>query len=87
MSHELVSTQWLAERLDSPDISIIDASWHLPAAKRDAKAEFLEAHIPGAQFFDIDAISDTESPLPHMLPSPEKFASPCASSASAMARR
>ena len=47
----------------------------MPAAKRDAKAEFLEARIPGAQFFDIDLISDTESPLPHMLPKPEKFAS------------
>ncbi|MFO0993401.1 MAG: 3-mercaptopyruvate sulfurtransferase [Hyphomicrobiales bacterium] len=75
MSPYVVSTEWLAERLNAPDISIIDASWHLPAAKRDAKAEFLEGHIPGAQFFDIDAISDTETSLPHMLPSPEKFAS------------
>jgi thiosulfate/3-mercaptopyruvate sulfurtransferase len=75
MSPYVVSTQWLAERLNAPDISIIDASWHLPAAKRDAKAEFLEGHIPGAQFFDIDAISDIETSLPHMLPSPEKFAS------------
>ena len=47
----------------------------MPAAKRDAKAEFLAARIPGAQFFDIDLISDTENPLPHMLPRPEKFAS------------
>ena len=47
----------------------------MPAAKRDAKAEFLESRIPGAQFFDIDLISDTENPLPHMLPKPEKFAS------------
>lgn len=75
MSPYVVSTEWLAERLNAPDISIIDASWHLPAAERDAKAEFLEGHIPGAQFFDIDAISDTETSLPHMLPSPEKFAS------------
>lgn len=75
MSPYVVSTEWLAERLNAPDISIIDASWHLPAAKRDAKAEFLEGHIPGAQFFDIDAISDTETSLPHMLPAPEKFAS------------
>ncbi|MBL8894640.1 MAG: 3-mercaptopyruvate sulfurtransferase, partial [Rhizobiales bacterium] len=75
MSPYVVSTQWLAERLNAPDISIIDASWHLPAAERDAKAEFIEGHIPGAQFFDIDAISDTETSLPHMLPSPEKFAS------------
>ena len=75
MSKELVSTPWLAEHLASPDISIIDCSWHLPAVKRDAKAEFLEQHIPGAQFFDIDLISDTDSTLPHMLPRPEKFAS------------
>ena len=75
MSPYVVSTAWLAERLNAPDISIIDASWHLSAAKRDARAEFLEGHIPGAQFFDIDAISDTETSLPHMLPSPEKFAS------------
>lgn len=75
MSKELVSTQWLAEHRQSPDISIIDCSWHLPTAKRDAKAEFLAERIPGAQFFDIDVISDTESTLPHMLPKPEKFAS------------
>ena len=71
----VVSTQWLAERLDAPDIAIIDASWHLPAAKRDARAEFAAARIPGAQFFDIDDISESTTPLPHMLPSPEKFAS------------
>jgi thiosulfate/3-mercaptopyruvate sulfurtransferase len=75
MSNDIVSTQWLADHLGSPDIAIIDASWHLPTAKRDAKAEFAEAHIPGAQFFDIDELSDTTSPLPHMLPSPEKFSS------------
>jgi thiosulfate/3-mercaptopyruvate sulfurtransferase len=71
----VVSTQWLAERLHAPDIAIIDASWHLPAAKRDAKTEFLAARIPGAQFFDIDEISDIATPLPHMLPRPEKFSS------------
>ncbi len=71
----MVSTQWLADHLASPDIAILDASWHLPAAGRDAKKEFLEGHIPGARFFDIDELSDTASPLPHMLPAPEKFAS------------
>lgn len=75
MSPYVVSTEWLAERLDAPDIAIIDASWHLPTAKRDAKAEFQAARIPGAQFFDLDDISDTATTLPHMLPSPEKFAS------------
>jgi thiosulfate/3-mercaptopyruvate sulfurtransferase len=69
----LVSTDWLASHLSSPDIAILDASWHLPAAKRDAKTEFRDGRIPGAQFFDIDEIADTESGLPHMLPSPEKF--------------
>jgi thiosulfate/3-mercaptopyruvate sulfurtransferase len=71
----VVSTDWLAERLDAPDIVILDASWHLPPSKRDAHAEYLAEHIPRAQFFDIDEIADSDSPLPHMLPSPEKFAS------------
>lgn len=71
----LVESDWLAEHLDAPDLIIIDASWHLPNVDRDAHAEYLEEHIPGAIFFDIDAISDTESSLPHMLPSPEKFSS------------
>lgn len=75
MSNDLVSTEWLEAHLNSPDIAIIDASWHLPAAKRDAKAEFLEGHISGAQYFDIDELSDTASALPHMLPSAEKFSS------------
>ena len=75
MSSDLVSTEWLEAHLGSPDIAIIDASWHLPTAQRDAKKEFNEAHIPGAQFFDIDELSDTASSLPHMLPSPEKFSS------------
>ncbi len=71
----LVSTQWLNEHLSAPDIRIVDASWYLPTANRDAKVEYREAHIPGAVFFDIDEISETSSPYPHMLPSPEKFAS------------
>lgn len=75
MSGDLVSTEWLAAHLSSPDIAILDASWHLPTAGRDAKKEFLAGHIPGARFFDIDELSDTDSPLPHMLPAPEKFAS------------
>jgi thiosulfate/3-mercaptopyruvate sulfurtransferase len=56
------------------DVLVLDCSWHLPAAKRDARAEFEAAHIKGAQFFDIDAISDMSTTLPHMLPSPENFA-------------
>lgn len=75
MSDDIVSTLWLAEHLGSPDLAILDGSWHLPATKRNAKREFTEGHIPGAQFFDIDEIADTASPLPHMLPAPEKFSS------------
>lgn len=71
----LVSTAWLAEHLDAPDVRVVDGSWHMPAAQRDPKAEYDAAHIPGAVFFDIDEISDETSPLPHMLPSPIKFAS------------
>jgi thiosulfate/3-mercaptopyruvate sulfurtransferase len=70
----LVSTAWLAERLGAPDIRVVDGSWYLPAMKRDPKAEYAAEHIPGAVYFDIDEIADTDSPLPHMLPSPEKFA-------------
>ena len=70
----LVTTEWLAEHLTEDDLRVVDGSWHLPSAGRDARAEFLERHIPGAVFFDIDAIADGETALPHMLPSPEKFA-------------
>ena len=69
----LVSTEWLAAHLDAPDVRIVDGSFFLPAQKRDPKAEFVNQHIPGAVFFDIDEIADTDNPLPHMLPSPEKF--------------
>ncbi len=71
----LVSTGWLAEHLNAPDVRVVDCSWYLPDAKRDSRAEYRAGHIPGAVFFDIDEICDTGSPLPHMLPSQEKFAS------------
>ena len=70
----LVSTEWLAQHLDDPEVGIIDASWYLPAQNRDAVAEYGQAHIPGAVYFDIDEISDTSSDLPHMIPSAEGFA-------------
>lgn len=70
----LVSCVWLAERLDAPDLRIIDATYFMPGAAQNAKALYLERRIPGAIFFDIDEIADTANPLPHMLPSPEKFA-------------
>jgi thiosulfate/3-mercaptopyruvate sulfurtransferase len=56
-------------------VRVLDCSWHLPDQQRDARAEFEAAHIPGAQFFDIDDISDAQSALPHMLPPAEKFVS------------
>ncbi len=71
----LVSTEWLEAHLRDPDLRILDASWYLPDAGRDAKAEYAAAHIPGARFFDIDEISDQRSALPHMAPPPEKFIS------------
>ena len=71
----LVSTAWLAAHRADPDLRLIDASWYLPDAGRNAKAEYLTAHIPGARFFDIDEITDHRSALPHMAPPPEKFIS------------
>jgi thiosulfate/3-mercaptopyruvate sulfurtransferase len=73
-SRWLVSTNWLGEYLNDPNVIVFDCSFYLANAKRDADAEFLAGHIPGAQRFDIDAISDKSNPLPHMLPSPEQFA-------------
>jgi thiosulfate/3-mercaptopyruvate sulfurtransferase len=69
----LVSTDWLAAHLKDPDLRILDASWYLPDAGRNARAEYEAAHIPGARFFDIDEITDSRSTLPHMAPPPEKF--------------
>jgi thiosulfate/3-mercaptopyruvate sulfurtransferase len=71
----LVSTDWLAAELGKSDLRVIDATMFLPQHERKARAEFETAHIPGAVFFDIEEVSDTSSPLPHMLPSAEKFAS------------
>ena len=72
-SKTLVSTSWLAQHLNDPDLRVLDASWYLPGAGRDAKAEYAAGHIPGARFFDIDEIADQRSNLPHMAPPPEKF--------------
>lgn len=71
----LVSTDWLLAHLSDPDIRVVDASWYLPMSGRDPRAEYAEARIPGAVFFDIDEICDLSSPYPHMLPPAEKFAS------------
>ncbi len=71
----LVSTDWLAAHLNDPDLRVLDATYFLPGVERDAKAEYDQAHIPGARFFDIDDISDHRSDLPHMAPPVEKFMS------------
>lgn len=70
----LVSTQWLADHLGEADLTIIDSSWHMPASGRSGHDDYLQAHIPGARFLDIDAVSDRANPAPHMLPSAEDFA-------------
>jgi thiosulfate/3-mercaptopyruvate sulfurtransferase len=70
----LVSTVWLAGRLGQAGLRVLDASWYLPTAGRDAHAEYLAGHLPGALFFDLDAVSDPDTPLPHMLPPSEAFA-------------
>ena len=70
----VVSTDWLASRLGMRGLKVVDASWYLPGSGRDPSAEYLAGHIPGALFFDLDAISDRTSPLPHMLPGAAEFA-------------
>ena len=71
----LVSTDWLSDHMDDPNLRILDGSWYLPTQKRDPKAEYLSEHIPGARFFDIDDVADHRSDLPHMAPPIEKFMS------------
>ena len=72
-SRWLKSTEWLAGQLGKPGVSIVDGSYYLPTQKRDAKGEYLAGHIPGAIFFDINAIADDSTDLPHMLPGPDQF--------------
>jgi thiosulfate/3-mercaptopyruvate sulfurtransferase len=70
----LVSAAWLAQRLGRANLRVVDASWYLPGSGRDAEAEYLAGHIPGAVYFDLDASSDPRTPLPHMLPEADAFA-------------
>jgi thiosulfate/3-mercaptopyruvate sulfurtransferase len=74
MSQPFVSTAWLQEHLNDPNLVVVDGSWYLPTQNRDPQAEYLAGHIPGAVRFDIDTVKDISSSLPHMLPSPEEFA-------------
>jgi thiosulfate/3-mercaptopyruvate sulfurtransferase len=73
-SHWLKSTEWLASELGKDNVVVVDGSFYLPTQNRNAKAEYLAAHIPGAVFFDIDAVADHSTDLPHMLPGPAQFA-------------
>jgi thiosulfate/3-mercaptopyruvate sulfurtransferase len=74
MSDPLVSTAWLAERLGSAEVQVVDASWFMPSEPRTGARSYAEGHIPGAVFFDIDAIADHTTDLPHMLPAADAFA-------------
>lgn len=69
----LVDTAWLEEHLGDPGLLTFDATYYLPNEGRNAQAEFAEGHIPGAGFFDIDAIADNETTLPHMVPASGRF--------------
>ena len=71
---DLVSVGWLAANKQAADLVVLDASWHLPDAKRHARSDYAKRHIPGARFFDIAALSDRLNPSPHMLPPAEEFA-------------
>ena len=73
MMGPLVTTGWLAGELGAPDLVVLDASFYLPAENRDAAAEFARVRIPGARRFDIEAVSDPDTDLPHMVPTPGRF--------------
>ena len=70
----LVTTEWLAEALGAADLIVFDATKYLPNEAKDGQAEFLKSHIPGARYFDIDLVADTDTDLPHMVPTPGRFA-------------
>ncbi len=70
----VVSTAWLAAHLADPAVVVVDASWYLPATNRDPRDEYRAAHLPGAVFWDLDALSRQDTSLPHMLPDPVTFA-------------
>ena len=74
LASPLVTPEWLAQNLGRRDVRVVDGSWNMPQLKRDARAEFAEAHVPGAVFFDIDQIADPRTSLPHMLPRASDFA-------------
>jgi thiosulfate/3-mercaptopyruvate sulfurtransferase len=75
MPEALVSTEWLATHLEAPDVRVVDATWFLPGSDRSARAEHEAAHIPGAVFFDLDAVCEPKGLHPHMVPPAAKFSS------------
>ena len=75
MPEALVTTEWLAAHLDAPDVRVVDATWFLPGTDRDPRAEHEAAHIPGAVFFDLDAVCEAKGLHPHMVPPDAKFSS------------
>ena len=70
----LVTTDWLVAELGKPDLVVFDATKYLPNEDKDGHAEFLRAHIAGARYFDIDVVADPDTDLPHMVPTPGRFA-------------
>src|SRR3984885_10733936 len=70
----LVTTGWLAGELGKPHLGVFDATKYLPNEPKDGKTEFLRAHVPGARYFDIDQVADLDTDLPHMVPTPGRFA-------------
>ena len=72
-TNPLVTTEWLAAELNAPDLVVCDATTFLPTEQRDAAAEYRAGHIPGARFFDVNAVADPDTDLPHMVPSPGRF--------------
>ena len=70
----LVNAGWLRDAFERPDVVVLDASWHMPATRRDGASEFELGHVPGSAFFSIDGIADPDSTLPHMVPTAEAFA-------------
>lgn len=75
MPAALVSTDWLEQHLNAPDVRVIDATWFLPTVERDARAEYEAAHIPGAVLFELDEVCEAKGLHPHMAPSPARFSS------------
>ncbi len=72
-SRWLKSTEWLAGQIGKPNVVVVDGSFYLATQKRDAKAEYIASHIPGAVFFDLETVADDSTDLPHMLPGPTQF--------------